>query len=69
MSKLPERFPEYSIMYKILTKKIKDLELKIKSGSSEESIDMQRKIKNFKQERQKIKEMFPENFFENLESK
>ena len=69
MSKLPEKFPEYSIMYKTLTKKIKDLELKIKSASLEESTDIQKKIKNFKQERQKIKKMFPENFFENLESK
>ena len=69
MSKLPEKFPEYSIMYKTLTKKIKDLELKLKSASSEESIDIQKNIKNFKQERQKIKKMFPKDFFENLESK
>ena len=69
MSKLPEKFPEYSIMYKTLTKKIRDLESKIKSASSEESIDIQKNIKNFKLEKQKIKKMFPENFFENLESK
>lgn len=67
MSKLPEKFPEYSIMYKILTKKIYDLELKIKSVPLEEITDIQKSIENFELERQKIKKMFPENFFENLD--
>ncbi len=58
MSNLPEKFPEYSIMYKTLTKRIKNLELEIKSDSSEEIKDIQKNIKNFKQERQKIKKCF-----------
>lgn len=54
MTKLPERFPEYIIMYKILTKKI----------SESDSRSEQDKIKKYKVERTKIKNMFPENFFD-----
>ncbi|MDH3191534.1 MAG: hypothetical protein OEM18_02455 [Nitrosopumilus sp.] len=68
MNKLPEKFPEYSLMYKILGRKIQDLELKMESVHPDKIKDVQKSIKNFETERKKIKEMFPENFFENLES-
>jgi hypothetical protein len=55
MTKLPEKFPEYLIMYKTLTKKISEL-------NSESEQD---KIKKYEIERTKIKNMFPENFFDN----
>ena len=54
MTKLPEKFPEYLIMYKTLTKKISELDSKSE----------QDKIKKYKAERTKIKNMFPENFFD-----
>lgn len=46
MSKLPEKFPEYLIMYKTLTKKISDLkekEAKLENSGLEK---IQDKIKN-----------------------
>lgn len=55
MTKLPEKFPEYLIMYKTLTKKISELDSKSEND----------KIKRYEQERTKIKNMFPENFFDN----
>ena len=45
MSKLPEKFPEYSIMYKTLSKKIIELE-KIKNTKESEMHDIQLKIQN-----------------------
>ncbi len=33
MSKLPEKFPEYLIMYKTLSKKVKELKVKKKEYS------------------------------------
>ena len=55
MSKLPEKFPEYLIMYKTLTKKISDLD----------SETDQAKIEKYEAERTRIKNMFPDNFFDN----
>lgn len=63
MSKLPEKFPEYLIMYKTLTKKISDLkekEAKLENSGLEK---IQDKIKKYELERTKIMSMFPENFF------
>lgn len=60
MSKLPEKFPEYLIMYKTLTKKISELK-KLENSESEKSME---KIKKYELERIKIISMFPENFFE-----
>ena len=64
MESLPKKFPEYSIMYKTLSKRIEDLEQKLKQTN--EIVEIQKKIKKYKIERQKIKEMFPEHFFEKL---
>ena len=64
MSKLPEKFPEYSIMYKTISNQIRILE-KTKENADENKInEIQEKIKNYQTELNKIKKMFPENFFE-----
>jgi len=57
MTELPKKFPEYLILYKTLTKKIEELD-------SESDKD---KIKRYEDERTKIRNMFPENFFDNSE--
>ena len=61
MVKLPEKFPEYSIMYKTILNQINYLE-KIKSDS-EDDIEIQTKINNYKTELNKIKKKFPDNYF------
>ena len=58
MGKLPEKFPEYSIMYKTLSKQIKELE---KRNYSKE---IQLQIQNYHAELNKIRKMFPDNFFD-----
>jgi RNA binding exosome subunit len=62
MVRLPEKFPEYSIMYKTILKQIKYLE-KIKIDSEDE-IEIQIKINNYKTELNKIKKKFPDNYFD-----
>ncbi len=62
MSKLPEKFPEYSIMYKTLSKKIIELE-KIKENTQEID-EIQLKIQNYQNELNKIRKMFPDGFFD-----
>jgi hypothetical protein len=61
MSELPEKFPEYSIMYKTLSKKIIELE-KIKN--TQETDEIQLKIQNYQKELNRIKTMFPDGFFD-----
>jgi len=64
MSRLPEKFPEYLIMYKTITKKISDLndeKAKVKNSELEK---IQSKIKKYEWERTRITNMFPENFFD-----
>ncbi len=63
MNKLPEKFPEYLIMYKTLTKKILDLKGEKAKLQNSELEKMQNKIKKYELERTKIMNMFPENFF------
>ena len=64
MSKLPEKFPEYSIMYKTLSKKIIELE-KIKDDTQESEMhEIQLKIQNYQNELKKIRKMFPDGFFD-----
>ena len=60
MEELPEKFPEYSIMYKTLTKQIKAL--KQKKESEVEEIKL--KIQRYESEKTRIVKMFPDNFFE-----
>ena len=61
MDKLPEKFPEYSIMYKTLTKQIKALKRK-KEESEVDEIKL--KIQKYESEKTRIEKMFPDNFFE-----
>ena len=61
MKELPEKFPEYSIMYKTLTKQIKALKQK-KEGREVEEIKL--KIQRYESEKTRIEKMFPDNFFE-----
>jgi uncharacterized protein YlxW (UPF0749 family) len=65
MNKLPERFPEHIIMYKILTKKILDLKKEKNKLQDKEFEELQSKIEKYELERAKIKSVFPEKFFEN----
>ncbi len=63
MSKLPEKFPEYSIMYKTLSKKIIELE-KIKNTQESERDEIQLKIQNYQNELNRIRKIFPDGFFD-----
>ena len=60
MDKLPKKFPEYSIMYKTILKKIKELEKE--STQENKSYEIESKIKNYQIELNKIKKMFPDGF-------
>jgi len=64
MSNLPEKFPEYSIMYKTLSKQIKELEKRKENTHEKELEEIQLKIQNYQMELDKIKKIFPENFFD-----
>jgi prefoldin subunit 5 len=64
MSKLPEKFPEYSIMYKTLSKQIKELEKRKENTQESEIEEIQLKIQRYQTELNKIKKMFPDNFFD-----
>lgn len=66
MTKIPKNFPEYLIMHKTLTRKIKHLENEKEQSKEEDMIsEIQKKINSIKNEIKKIEAMFPENFFEN----
>ncbi len=64
MSKLPEKFPEYSIMYKTLSKQIKELEKRKENAQESEIEKIQLRIQSYQTELNKIKKMFPDNFFD-----
>ena len=65
MTNLPKKFPEYSMMYKTLNKKIHDLKNK-KSQTQDKVIinEIQSNIEKYQKEVNRIKFMFPKNFFE-----
>ncbi|MDH3341482.1 MAG: hypothetical protein OEL84_09415 [Nitrosopumilus sp.] len=62
MGELPEKFPEYVIMYKTLSNQIKTLEKRKQNGQEKDEIEQ--KIQNYHLELLKIKKMFPEYFFD-----
>ncbi len=64
MSKLPEKFPEYSIMYKTLSKRIKELEKRKEDIQESKIEEIYLKIQDYQTELNKIKKMFPDNFFD-----
>lgn len=63
---LPENFPEFSIMYKTLTKQIQILQESLEGKQGKEKEEVQLKICNYELEIAKIKKKFPDNFFEEL---
>jgi len=64
MTKLLKNFPEYSIMYKNLDKKIQELEIeKLNTHDSSSLDEIQNKIIKYQKELNKIKSLFPKNFF------
>ena len=63
---LPENFPEFSIMYKTLSSQIKKLEKEQETLQDNERQVVESKIQNYKLEIEKIKQKFPDNFFEEL---
>ena len=63
MGELPEKFPEYSIMYRTISNQIKSLQKQKEDSHDNSEIDS--KIKKYQEELEKIKKMFPDNFFEN----
>ena len=66
MVELPEKFPEYSIMYKTISKQIKLLEnTKVNFKEKEETT---LKIQNYQRELDKIKEKFPDDYFDEFDS-
>ena len=65
MSKLPKKFPEYSIMYKTLNKKIQDLKYaKIQTQDKFTINKIQSNIEKYQKEIYRIKSIFPEIFFD-----
>ena len=64
MGKLPKRFPEYLIMCKTLSKQIKELEKRKEACQESETKEIQLKIQSYQTELNKIKKMFPDNFFD-----
>jgi len=63
LNELPEKFPEYSIMYKTISKQIKVLEKRKEESKGNEKEEIQSKIQSYQNELNKIKKMFPDNFF------
>ena len=65
MNELPKNFPEYSIMYKSISKKVQQLNLQ-KSNAAEEKErqEIESKIQTYNKELDKIREMFPVDFFD-----
>ena len=66
MEKLPEKFPEYSIMYKTLTNQIKALEQRKENTQEKEVEEIKLKIQKYESEKIRIEKMFPDNLFERL---
>ena len=66
MNSLAKKFPEYSIMYKTISNQIFLLEKRIKDAKEQEIKEINAKIENYQLELNKIKNMFPDKFFEEL---
>ena len=63
MGELPERFPEYSIMYRTISNQIKALQKQ--KQDSQDIAEIDSRITKYQEELDRIKKMFPDNFFEN----
>ena len=62
MGELPEKFPEYSIMYKTLSRQI--VELEKQKENSQDATAIEQKIQTYQKELDRIREMFPDNYFD-----
>lgn len=63
MGELPKRFPEYSIMYRNISNQIKALQKQ--KEDSQDITEIDSRITKYQEELDRIKKMFPDNFFEN----
>jgi len=63
---LPENFPEFSIMYKTLTSQINKMKKDMENLKDKERDEIELKIQSYELEISKIKNKFPDNFFEEL---
>ena len=66
MAELPENFPEFSIMYKTLTKQIKKLEESLDGKEGKEKEEIEEKIRNYNLEILKIKKKNDFVIFDNV---
>ena len=64
--KLPENFPEFSIMYKTLTSQINKLKKDKENLKDKEREKIELKIQIYESEITKIKKKFQNNFFDEL---
>jgi len=64
MEKLPPKFPEYSIMYKTLSKQIEKLKQQRKNAHEGEIEEIESRIERYESEIIKIKKIFPSHYFE-----
>ena len=67
MDDLPKNFPEYLLMYKTLRKKIEKLTVTLMNTDSEESTEIKKRIQVYQNEMQRIRNLFPTEFFDRLE--
>ena len=65
MVDLPKKFPEYSLMYKNLNKKVRELKTELENiEDKNKKYDIQMKIEIYQKEISKIKDLFPNDFFD-----
>ncbi|MCA9828585.1 MAG: hypothetical protein KC444_09425 [Nitrosopumilus sp.] len=64
MNNLPKKFPEYSIMYKTLSNRIALLEKRIEDAKEQDADEINAQIQNYRLELNRIRSMFPDEFFE-----
>ena len=67
VEKMPKNFPEYSIMYKTLSKQVKKLKQQRKDTHESKDEEIKLKIERYESEIIKIKKMFPSNYFEGVD--
>ena len=67
VEKIPKNFPEYSIMYKTLSKQVKKLKQQRKNAHESKGDEIKLKIERYESEIIKIKKMFPSNYFEGVD--
>lgn len=67
MTDLPKNFPEFSLMYKILDKKICELKINLDELTDPtQRKKTQDQIEKYQKEAIRIKSLFPDNFFDSV---